>query len=351
MSHDPLRLGLAVPIFANPGLVDIRTPSFVELEWPPVLAAVQEAEALGYESAWVADHMFLGRDGAILESWTTLSALAGATSRIRLGNIHLGVEFRPPALMAKMAATLDVISGGRFDLFIDPGWREREHTAYGYDWEPDRAIRVAHVAEAIELAQRLWSREPVDHSGPRFRTEGAICAPAPVHRPEIWIGEAFDEPTLDVVARHADVWNSMPAGLDVLADKIRAVDAACEARGRDPRTLRKTLETQVLVVDDERDWRRRLDDWAELRRAHPAGDAMSDFLEFVHAGNPQLGDGVDPDRLREEFVIGTAEEVAAKLAAYQDLGVSEVLCWFMDFPERDSMRRLAEIRDRMAVRA
>ncbi len=341
---DHLKLGFAVPIFANPGVVDVRTPSFVQLAWEPILRAVQLAEQLGYDSLWVADHMFLGRDGAILESWTTLSVLAGATSTIRLGNIHLGNGFRPAALTAKMIATIDFISGGRFDLFIDPGWRAREHTAYGFPWEPDRSIRARQLGEAIELFKAMWDAAPATFEGEFYCVAGAINTPAPPQRggPEITIGEAFDDATLDLVARHADAWNSMPAGLEVLAEKIEAVDRACVDRGRDPSTLRKTLETQVLIIDGQSEWEAMLAGWAELRDQHPAGDAMTDFFEFVHAGNPQLAEGVDPDRLVEQFVIGTRDEVAAKLDAYRCLGISEVICWFMDFPSGASMRALAE---------
>ncbi|ADB50374.1 LLM class flavin-dependent oxidoreductase [Conexibacter woesei] len=338
-----MRLGLAVPIFANPGVPDFRTPNAERLEWSEVRAAAVEAERLGYDSLWVADHMFLGRDGAIYEGWTTLSVLAGMTSTIRLGTIHLGNELRHAPLMAKMAATLDVQSGGRLELFVDPGWRARELTAYGYEWEPDRAVRAARVGEAIELARLLWSGEPASYEGAHYRLDGAICAPVPEQRPHppIWIGEAFDEATLDLIVAHADVWNSMPAGLDVLREKIAKVDAACTARGRDPRTLRKTLETQVLIYDDRDDAERLFERFAELRRAHPSGEAMRDVVAFVAQTNAELGRGeLTFDDLREEFVIGTPDEVRAKLDAYRALGIDEVICWFMDFPARTSMRRL-----------
>ena len=184
----------------------------------------------------------------------------------------------------------------------------------------------------------------------RGGVDGAINTPAPTRRggPEIIIGEAFDDATLDLVARHADSWNSMPAGVDVLAQKIEAVNHACSVRGRDPATLRKTLETQVLILDDPGQWEDWLEKWSIMREEHPTDNAMTDFFEFVHAGNPQLAEGVNPDRLREEFVIGTRDEVAEKLSAYRKLGIGEVICWFMDFPSDESMRALArDVRPRI----
>jgi alkanesulfonate monooxygenase SsuD/methylene tetrahydromethanopterin reductase-like flavin-dependent oxidoreductase (luciferase family) len=343
MSGTPLRLGYAVPIFANPGVPDFRTPNLKQLDWSAVRAAVLEAELLGYDSLWVADHMFLGREGAIYEGWTTLSVLAGMTSSIRLGTIHLGNEFRHAPLMAKMAATLDVQSGGRLELFIDPGWRERELTAYGYEWEPDRAVRAARVGEAVELAKLLWMGDAVSYEGPHYSLDQAICTPAPVQRPHppIWIGEAFDEVTLDLIVAHADVWNSMPAGLAVLGEKLEKVDAACRERGRDPGTLRRTLETQVLIYRDRAEGERLFDHFAELRRSYPSDEAMRDVVEFVAETNAELGrEELSFEDLREEFVIGTPDEVGAKLEAFAALGIDEVICWFMDFPEPTSMRRL-----------
>lgn len=338
-----LDLGFAVPIFANPGVPDFRTPNFEQLDWVAVAAAVKEAEQLGYDSLWVADHMFLGRDGAILEGWTTLCALAGMTSKIKLGSIHLGNEFRHAPLTAKMAATLDYISGGRTVMFIDPGWRERELVAYGYEWEADRAVRAARVGEAIEMMRLLWTGETVDYKGEHYTLDGAICTPTPVQQPAppIWVGEAFDEATLDLIARHADVWNSMPAGLEVLKDKIARVDAACEARDRDPATLEKTLETQVLIYDSRAEADALFERFAQLREQYPSGEAMTDIVEFVQTTNPNLTGQTTVDDLLDEFVIGTPDEVAEKLRAYADLGITQVMCWFMDFPDLTSMRRLA----------
>ena len=337
-----MRFGFAVPIFANPGIADFRTPALEQLDWASTADAVRRAESLGYDSVWVADHVFLGRDGAILEGWTTLAAIAAMTSRMRLGPIHLGNEPRHAPLMAKMAATLDVISGGRLELFVDPGWREREHVAYGCEWEPDRAVRAARLSEALDLAKRMWRGEPVSFAGEHYRLDRAICVPPPLQRPAppIWIGEAFDEATLDLIARHADVWNSMPAGLEVLRGKLERVDAALEARGRDPRSLRRTLETQVLVYDEPAEAEELFARFAVLRERHPSGEAMTDVLEYVATTNPQLDEPPTLERLREELVIGTPDEVVEKLAAYAALGIDEAICWFMDFPSTRSMERL-----------
>jgi len=337
-----LRLGLAVPIFANPGVTDFRTPNFESLDWQQAEAAVIEAEELGFDSFWVADHMFLGRDGAIMEGWTTLAYLAGVTSRMRLGSIHLGNGFRPAPLTAKMIASLDVLSRGRLELFIDPGWRAREHVAYGFPWEPDREVRVAQVAEALDLMREMWSGRPTTHHGRFYDVDGAICAPAPTtgNGPRVWIGEAFDDATLDLVVRYADVWNSMPAGLGVLGEKIARVDGACTAAGRDPSTLVKTLETQVLVYENESELARYLGRFASLATKHPTGDAMTDVIDFVTQINPNLDAAADRSRYVDEFVIGTPDEVAAKLNAYADLGIEEVICWFMDLPDRTAMRLL-----------
>jgi alkanesulfonate monooxygenase SsuD/methylene tetrahydromethanopterin reductase-like flavin-dependent oxidoreductase (luciferase family) len=321
-----MQFGFAVPIFANPGVVDFRTPNFETLAWDPIIEGVRQAERLGYDSLWVADHMFLGRDGAILEGWTTLAYLAGSTSKMRIGPIHLGNGFRPASLVAKMIATLDFISGGRFELFIDPGWRMREHVAYGFDWEPDRAKRVARLAEALELIHAMWSEDSATHRGEYYSVDGAICAPTPAapSGPRVWIGEAFDEPTLDLIVRHADVWNSMPAGLEVLGDKIAQVDRACQKRSRDPETLVKTLETQVLLYNNRDEAKELFTRFDELSGRHPPGDAMTDVVEFVQQGNPHLGEHRPLESCYDEFLIGTPKEVVAKLHAYREMGIEEV---------------------------
>ncbi|HUI24872.1 MAG TPA: LLM class flavin-dependent oxidoreductase, partial [Candidatus Kryptonia bacterium] len=154
-----IQFGFCVPIFANPGMAFFRTPCLERLDWPAVRDAVLECEALGFDSVFVADHVFLGREGAIFEGWTLLSAFAGMTRRVKLAPIHLCDSFRHPALTAKMIATLDVVSNGRFVLFYDYGWRRAEFDAYGFDFETSDDERAAKMVEGLEIITGMLTRE------------------------------------------------------------------------------------------------------------------------------------------------------------------------------------------------
>ncbi|MCU1523730.1 MAG: hypothetical protein JWO18_624 [Microbacteriaceae bacterium] len=338
-SAEFLRLGLAAPMFAAPGVPAMRTPSLEKLDWPQTLEAIRSAEALGYDSVWFSDHLFHGRDGEFLESWTTLAAAAAATMRIRLVNNHLGIGFRSAPLIAKMAATVDVISDGRFELFVSHGMREREHTSYGFDWDPDVDRRIARLAEATDVIRALWTGQPVDHDGDFYQLQGALSTPVPAHDVPIWLGGPLSDSAVRLIAASADGWNALPASLTEYAAQAARIDAACEAIGRDPATLRRSLETQVLVLDDASEWDRWMTRWAELRERAPLGFATSDMFPNGTAIDDPEAFGA---ACRDSFIIGTRDEVAAKLAAFRALGVDEVVCWFMDWPLGDSLRILAE---------
>src|SRR5947199_5717163 len=159
------RFGFCVPVFANPGAAFFRTPGWRELDPALAIDACVEAERLGYDSVWVADHLVHGFDDAILEGWTTLSVIAGRTRTIKLGTIHLAQPFRAPAIAAKMAATLDALSNGRLIFFYDCGWQEAEVRAYGLDWPPE-AERIARMDEGLNLIKALWAAQaPIDFRG------------------------------------------------------------------------------------------------------------------------------------------------------------------------------------------
>jgi alkanesulfonate monooxygenase SsuD/methylene tetrahydromethanopterin reductase-like flavin-dependent oxidoreductase (luciferase family) len=335
-----IEFGFCVPVFANPGMAFFRTPCYERLDWPTTRAAVLECEALGFDSLFVADHVFLGRDGAIYEGWTLLSALAGMTRRVKLAPIHLCDSFRNPALAAKMIATLDVISGGRFILFYDYGWRRLEFDAYGFAFEQSDDARAAKMVEGLEIITGMLREASFSYSGRYYSVENAVCEPSPVQRPmpPLWMGEANNAVMVDAIARRADVFNSMPASLDGLREKLGVIESACEKAGRDFASLGRSLETQVLVCPTDAE----VDACFErIERLRPEQESDADILAQMKATNPALESYGSREALEHEFLIGTPDRVRSRIAEYVDLGIGHFMLWFMDFPSLEGMRLFA----------
>src|SRR5262249_47900728 len=174
-------------------------------------AIAQAAEQLGYHSLWLYDHFYhfpTADNVTILEPWTLMSVLAGATSRIRLGTLVLCNGYRPPALLAKMAATLDVLSGGRLEFGYGAGWHQEEFAGYGYEF-PSVAARIRQREEGLTVIKKLWTDARPTWAGKYSRLDNAFCEPNPRQRPHppITIGGGGERMLLRAVARHADVWN------------------------------------------------------------------------------------------------------------------------------------------------
>ncbi len=320
------QFGFCVPIFAMPGPRLFRTPSYARLDPQVSVAAAVECERLGYDSLWVADHFFLDGDGAILEGWTTLCVLAGRTNRIKLGSIHLCTAFRNPAQLAKMAATLDVLSNGRLLFFADSGNRRAEFAAYDFPWHDDSRERNGRMREALDLILRMWQEDgPVTFQGRHYAAREAICLPHPVQRPHppIWLGETADEVMLGAVAELADGWNSTPVTVGALRERLTRVEAACTAVGRPLSDLELSLETQVLIA--------------------PTRARVSELLEQAAAlGHGAGATATDPKVMEDQWLIGTPDEVIARIEAYRALGISHFMLWFMDFPGMDGVRLFAD---------
>jgi len=332
--------GFCVPIFANPGMTFFRTPCYEQLDWPTTRDAVLECEALGYDSLFVADHVFLGRDGAIFEGWTLLAALAGMTRRIRLAPIHLCDSFRSPALAAKMVATLDVVSNGRFILFYDYGWRRAEFAAYGFAFEGSDDERAAKMAEGLAVIKGMLTHERFSFSGHYYRVSEALCAPKPVQQPlpPVWMGEANNRVMLRAIATHADVFNSMPASVQGFTAKLEALEGACREVGRDFLSIGRSLETQILICEHDAE----IDAcFARMERLRPAERSDEDILAQLKATNPALDSYGSRRDLEQEFLIGTPDVIVRRLREYTALGVTHFMLWFMDYPKLDGIRLFA----------
>jgi len=204
-----------------------------------------------YSAGWNFDHFYpiLQRDrtGPCFEGWTMLAALASVTRRVRLGVMVTGNPYRHPALLANMAASLDVISGGRLELGIGAGWNEEESAAYGIDLPPLRE-RFDRLEEACAVLDLLLTQETASFDGVHYRLTDARCEPKPVQqpRPPIVIGGGGEKRTLRIAARWADQWNAPGATPDVLAHKITVLHGHCADVGRDP----AAIEISVQVRSD-----------------------------------------------------------------------------------------------------
>ena len=332
----PIQFGYCVPIFAYPGGRLFRTPNYAQLDPPRTIKLAQTADALGYDSLWVADHLMLGHEQAIMEGWTTLAALAGATTRARLGMIHQGHFFRNPALAAKMTATLDQISGGRFIYFIDAGYGRAEHAAYGLPYPDTMEERMAQVVEGLELTLALWqARTPISHASTHFQVADAVCNPPPVQQPHppVWFGEAHPA-VLAACAKYGQGWNTVPVGMAEVRNRLAALASACEAVGRSIEELERSLEIQILIAPDIATLRQKLQAMIALAPT----DAPNVDLQAFLAGETDT----IPAAFADVWLVGTPEQVADQLRSYIELGITHFLLWFMDAPEEDGLRLFAE---------
>lgn len=264
-----------------------------------ILRAWQNAEALGYDSAWAYDH-FLGissLDDPYLEGWTLLTSLLHRTQRIRGGTLVLGNSYRHPAVLANMATTLDLISNGRLDLGIGAGWYRAEYDAYGIPYPRD-SVRIAQLDEAIQVLKALWTEERADFDGEHYRLKDAPCEPKPVQRPHppVWIGGGGERLLLRVVARRADGWNIWMVGEDEYRHKAEVLAQHCREVGRDPGTIRRSVGFSLALAPTEAEAAQ------EVRRRREA--AVREIRTVI---------------------AGTPEQVALKLRPYVALGADTFL--------------------------
>jgi alkanesulfonate monooxygenase SsuD/methylene tetrahydromethanopterin reductase-like flavin-dependent oxidoreductase (luciferase family) len=260
------------------------------------------AESCGYRSVWLIDHLMAQprTDIPILEAWTTATVLAERTERIRLGHLVLCNSFRHPALLAKMAATLDQVSGGRLELGLGWGSVAEELTAFGIGDEPP-ATRSARLRETLEILPRLFTGEPVDYDG-RFHTlRGAVCRPRPVQDPlPIFLGGAGPKLTMPLVAKHAHWWNCVAGGVDRLAELIPMAGSA-----------RISVQHPIAVLDPARDVKE------ERARA---------LRRFAGWGSALVG---TPEEVAEELLKEVAMGVELFIFAFSGGGTPEALEQFM----------------------
>ncbi|MBC7129970.1 LLM class flavin-dependent oxidoreductase, partial [Candidatus Bathyarchaeota archaeon] len=234
------KFGVFLPFYAF-GFEDGNYRSFEKLK-----ELALECERLGYHSIWIDDHLMYA-DKPLLECWTLLSALAASTRTIRLGTLVLCNQFRNPALLAKMAATLDVISNGRLELGIGAGIQRQEHLAYGYPF-PKLKTRAERLSETLEILTQMWTKPKASFQGRHFKVKGAVCQPKPLQKPHppITIG-GCSSPIIKVTAKYADRFDWGPMPLEAYKHKLSLLQANCREINRNPKQIEKACWPQATL--------------------------------------------------------------------------------------------------------
>jgi alkanesulfonate monooxygenase SsuD/methylene tetrahydromethanopterin reductase-like flavin-dependent oxidoreductase (luciferase family) len=254
-----------------------------------------------FDSIWVSDHLMEG-DRYRIEPWTHLTWIAARTTRVQLGNNVLANSYRHPALLAKMAASLQVLSGGRFILGYGAGWLEDEYRAYGYDF-PSTRERIARMDEGLRVIRALWTPGPITFDGTFYTLDGAYLEPRPEPIPPIMIGGSGERYLLRAVAEHADWWLSYADRPAVLERQLAALAGHCRDIGRDPTTIRKAMPWTVYLDRDRAAARRWAGDAVLGERPAFAGDPaeMRDRIAEIE------GLGFDMIQLRFAGLMGTTD--------------------------------------------
>jgi F420-dependent oxidoreductase-like protein len=289
--------------------------------WSRTVELSKIAERVGYDHLWVYDHVETvprREPTHVFEAFTTLAALAQHTETIRLGQLVTCSSYRNAGLLAKEAAGVDVVSGGRLILGLGAGWYEREYQAYGYEY-PTAKHRLEVLEETVDVIKRLWTEETVSFEGKHLRFDGAYCDPKPLQQlPEIWIGGGGERVTLRIAAEHADKTN-WQVGLDVFIHKSKVLHEHCDRIGRDFDSIVRTHGPDCRLFDSEKD--------------------MNAWLHAPDGGHLWGRDAHD-DYVRDNF-IGTVEQVTEKVQGYVDAGCREFVLWFRDYPSSESLERFA----------
>lgn len=298
--------------------------SFQNQSTPPhqlfnqIRRVVLESERLGYDSIWLDDHMMLGTS-PVLECWTTLSALASTTTRIRLGTMVTNAALRNPALLAKMAATVDVISNGRLEFGVGAGIQKQEHLAYGYPF-PDASERINSMKEAIEIIKKMWTQPKTTYHRKHFTVENAVCTPKPLQKPNppITVG-GCGEKMLHATAQLADRFDFgyLPT-TETYKAKLRTLEAHCKAIGRNFDEIKKSCWPAGQIVLGEN--KKSLEE--KMEQLKPKGMRREDFEKFSFVGSPA--------------------EFAEAMKPYKELGVENFMLFFGDLPDLSSLTLFAD---------
>ncbi|UCD72694.1 MAG: LLM class flavin-dependent oxidoreductase [Candidatus Bathyarchaeota archaeon] len=286
-------------------------------DWETIKRLSSKAEKLDYHSVWFGDHLTGGgglpahSHNSRFECWTLMSALAPQLTTLRVGPLVLSNSFRNPALLAKMAATLDSITNGRLEIGIGAGWMQREYEAYGYEYPPP-AVRIGQMEEGIKIMKLLWTEKNPNFKGKYYSIKDSVCEPKPVQKPypPLMIGGSGEKLTLRIVAKEADRCNfGLRGGLEQYKHLLNVLRSHCEKVGRSYDEIEKSLFTGVCLFRNEREMETGL---KPIHKKQGSGKPFDDWLNTY----------------KNRVIFGTVDDCVEKIKAYSLLGVT---CYILRF--------------------
>src|SRR6266550_47218 len=308
--------GVIVPQGWRLDLVRISDPTEA---YETMMRVAQEADALGYHSIWLYDHFHTvptPTQEVTFECWTSMAALARDTKRVRLGQMVTCNSYRNPALLAKMASTVDVLSHGRLELGIGAGWYEHEYRAYGYPY-PGAGERLRQLREAVQIILAMWTQDEATFEGTYYRVKGAINQPKGAQKPHIplLIGGGGEKVTLKLVAQYADACNIGHLDNAGLEHKFAVIKKHCEEVGRDYNTSKRTVMFNCAIAET---------DEAAMAKTAP-------FARNIPSG-----------RIHEQALVGSPATIRQRLAEIEQAGAQEIIVYMPGAKDLESIRMFAQ---------
>lgn len=281
-----------------------------------MLGVAKDIEKNGFESAWVYDHFHTVPEPTqevTYEAWTLMAALAATTDTVRLGQMCTCNTYRPPSYLAKVAASIDVISGGRLEMGIGAGWYEHEHDGYGYDFKSPGG-RLGMLREGVEIMKAMWTEDVVDYEGKHYSLKGAICQPKGMQKPHIpfWIAGGGEKVTLNIAARYAQYTNFGGDALDTFKSKSEILEGHCADVGRDFGSIVRSANFNILCAPSEAE--------VEEKKAWLVG-----HLKKYVSDTP-----AERFAAMYEPTSGTPDQIIAKLKGYEAAGMTYAIVNFAD---------------------
>jgi alkanesulfonate monooxygenase SsuD/methylene tetrahydromethanopterin reductase-like flavin-dependent oxidoreductase (luciferase family) len=317
-----LKFQVFIPTFSGKGGYHTEAPNCETIDLSKIIDYSKKAEKLNYDAVYVCDHLMYGKDDAVLDPWITLSAIASATSKIKIGLWVTNHSIRHPAVTAKLTSTLDVYSAGRLILGYGAGWYKREYESLGFRFKPLEE-RISDMMEGIEIIKKLWTEDVVNYDGKFYKIKNARCNPKPIQKPHplIMIGTKSNF-GLRVVAKHADIWDF--AGLidpDYLNDRLMVLKNFCEEVSRNIENILINLSVHSLVRMSE----------SEIRK----------FLDSINHNTiwhitSKIPPYVDAEKV-EKTMVGTPSELTKRIEKCRALGFSSFNLIFIDYPLEESL--------------